>query len=196
MLGVVSSTAAVSVARPRRASPAGSGVAGRAERLARLARVAGAAALLVFHVGLFWSHLSAGRLFEPAVALRWGIGLLLIGLLVGLRRVGVPLFRGRRALVVWLLVALLHVSAAMPATSGSLTADSPADSALSLVVLPPAAGLVLAAGLLLLGALLARAWRLVPAPSRRCREERAVGRRPLVLTSNLAPRAPPVPVTC
>lgn len=169
---------------------------GRLARLTTSLRLGAAALLLVFHAALFWTHLSGGRLFEPAVALRWGIGFLLLGLLAALRRVGVPVLYGRRALVVWVLVALLHVSAAMPATSNSLTLDDPADITLSLVVLPQAAGIAFAAGLLLLSAMLARAWRL-PAPvTVPIRSGRGAGLRSRLVRPRLAPRAPPVPVTC
>jgi hypothetical protein len=170
--------------------------AGRLVRLAPTARLGAVAVLLVFHAALLWAHLASGRLFEPAVALRWGIGFLLLGLLVALRRVGVPVLYGRRALVVWVLLALLHVSAAMPATSAALTTNGPSGITLTLVVLPQASGMAFAAGLLPLGATLARAWRLpqpVARPVRRDREARLRSRR---IRPRLAPRAPPAPVTC
>jgi hypothetical protein len=170
--------------------------AGRLARLAARLRLGAVALLLVFHAALFWSHLVDGRLFEPAVALRWGVGFLLLGLLAALRRVGVPVLYGRRALVVWVLVALLHVSAAMPAASSSLTTDDPADITLSLVVLPQAAGLMFAVGLLLLGAMLARAWRLPRPAVQSVRLEGQARLRSRLLRPELAPRAPPAPVTC
>jgi hypothetical protein len=173
-----------------------SGAALQFSRLAVWLRVGAAALLLVFHAALFWMHLLSGRLFEPAVALRWGVGLLLIGLLWVLRRGGVPLLWGRRALVVWLLVALLHVSAARPATTDSMT-ETPVDATLSMMVLPPAMGLVLTAGLLLLAALALRGWR-VPAPAvRTCRSSVVPALRSGRSGPHLIPRAPPpVPVSC
>ena len=173
-------------------------VGGAAKQLSRLAvwlRVGAAAMLLAFHAVLLWTHLLSGRLFEPAVALRWGIGLLLLGLLWALRRAGVPLLWGRRALVVWVLVALLHVSAARPATADSMT-TSPVDETLSMVVLPPTAGLIFTAGLLLFGALIARRWR-VPAPAGRTWHSPVRPRLRSATTSpRLAPRAPPIPASC
>jgi hypothetical protein len=169
-------------------------VSRRAAAMATSLRLGVVALLLVFHAVLFWTHLIGGRLFEPAVALRWGIGFVLLGLLVGLRRIGVPLFWGRRALVVWVLVALLHVGAAMPVTAPSLTTDTPTDITLSIFVLPQAAGIAFAAGLLLLALRLARGWRLpvpIVRPVRRARGPRIST--PL-LSPRLAPRAPPVPV--
>jgi hypothetical protein len=171
---------------------------GAAKPLSRLAvslRVGAAGILLAFHGVLLWTHLVSGRLFEPAVAMRWSIGLLLLGLLWGLRRAGVPLLWGRRALVVWVLVALLHVSAARPATADSMT-TSPVDETLSMVVLPPAAGLIFTAGLLLFGALVARRWR-VPAPaSWICHAPVGPRLRPAATCPRLVPRAPPIPASC
>ncbi len=166
----------------------------RLRRLAAYVRIAAAAALLLFHVALFWMHLTQGRLMEPAVALRWGLALLLLGVLWLLRRVGVPLLWGRRALVLWVLVALLHVSAA-GAASDALT-TSPADAALSIVVLPPAAGLIFMAGVLLLGALAARGWRLPLPLTRPVRPSTGTRLRSAITSPRLAPRAPPLPVIC
>jgi hypothetical protein len=182
------------VARTRRLAPGA--LRGHLARMAVSLRLAAVVLLLVFHAGLLWTHIVGGRLFEPAVALRWGIGFLLLGLLVALRRVGVPVLWGRRALVVWVLVALLHVSAALPATATSLTTDDPADVALSLVVLPQAAGVAFAAGLLLLGAMLARAWRL-PAPVvRRATTARVPAVETRLARARISPRAPPVFLAC
>jgi hypothetical protein len=164
-------------------------------RVAGWARLAAFGALLAFHVVLLWSHVGSGRLFEPAVALRWTIGLVLLALLVALRRVGVPVLWGRRALVVWVLVALLHVNTT-PAASDSFTTTNPAATALSLVVLPPAAGLVFAAGLLLLAAMLARAWRLAAPSARLARPVHALRLRSHVHVASLLSRGPPVPACC
>jgi multisubunit Na+/H+ antiporter MnhB subunit len=89
----------------------------RVARGARLALAASfavsAVALVIFHLVLFWDQIADGRLLDPAVAVRWGVSALLLAALAALRRAGVPLLWGRRALVVWVLVALLHW-AAMP----------------------------------------------------------------------------------
>jgi hypothetical protein len=187
MLALVQFTAIVGLVCPS------SGAAARIRRLASSTALALAAMLVVFHVALFCTHLSQGRLLEPAVALRWVFGLMLLGALWALRRGGVPLLWGRRALVVWVLVAVLHAGAAVPTASDSLS-PSPGD-ALTLVVLPPAAGLIFAAAMLLLVAL-ARSWRLpVPLP-RPVRPARAARLRSAFTSPRLAPRAPPVSVTC
>lgn len=64
--------------------------------------------LLVFHGWLLWERMSAGELLQPAVGLRWAAALLLAWAWVAHRQRGLPLLRGRRALVLWLLAALLH----------------------------------------------------------------------------------------
>jgi hypothetical protein len=196
MLTVVESHAFSGERVSRRAAWPGGRAARHARRMAVWARLGLAGVLLGFHVALFWSHLDTGRLFEPGVALRWSVGVVLLGLLVGLRRVGVPVLWGRRALVVWVLVALLHVNTATPATSDSFTTASPAEIVLTLVVLPPAAGIVFAAGLLLLTTLLARAWRLQPPLAGLARPVRAARLRSEIHAAGLASRAPPVPPSC
>jgi hypothetical protein len=79
------------------------------------------AALVVFHGWLLWTHVAAGKAFEPATSLRW---LIAIGVLVGFRalsRHGLPLLFGRRAVVLWLLVILIHCHAVW--TGDAITVD-------------------------------------------------------------------------
>jgi hypothetical protein len=97
----------------------------RAETLVRtavqaLGRLA-FALLVLFHVCLLWTHLVAGRAFEPGTALRW---LVAAGVLAGFRalsRRGLPLVFGRRAVALWLLVILIHCHAVW--TGDLITAD-------------------------------------------------------------------------
>jgi hypothetical protein len=105
-------------------------------------------ALVVFHASILYNHLLDGRLADPGVAFRWVIGGLLAGSLVAFRRMGISLVRGRRALVIWVLVALLHVSTART-VSAPLFDLTPEDAAIMLVVLPAAAPVLLGAVLLL-----------------------------------------------
>jgi len=69
-------------------------------------------ALASFHAWLFWTHATSGRLHEPGTAIRWLLAALLLGGFIALRRLGLPVLFGRRALVLWLLVGLLHCHAA------------------------------------------------------------------------------------
>jgi len=65
-------------------------------------------ALLLLHGWLLWERMSAGELLHPPVALRWAAALPLALAWIVHRRRGLSPFRGRRALVLWLLAALLH----------------------------------------------------------------------------------------
>lgn len=71
----------------------------------------GAAALVVFHAWLLGLHVVSGRAFEPATALRWALAILVIAGFHALSRRGLPLFFGRRAVGLWLLVILIHCTA-------------------------------------------------------------------------------------
>jgi hypothetical protein len=102
------------------ARPAGTGLRAALRSRSRVARSAwaiargsvltGGLALVIFHIVLFRDRLVGGDLFDPAVALRWLAAVGLVSALEVLRRMGVPLARGRKAFVVWLLVVLLHAS--------------------------------------------------------------------------------------
>jgi hypothetical protein len=86
--------------------------AGLAAAAARALGQLGLAALVVFHVGLLGQHLFDGRALEPATAARWGLAALVLAGFRALSRRGLPLFVGRRAVGLWLLVVILHCSAA------------------------------------------------------------------------------------
>ncbi len=103
-----------------------------------------------FHAVLFFERLSSGQLLDPIALTRWIVGLVLVGVLLALKRSGVPLLWGRRALVFWTFVLFLHWSARAPAAPiGGF--DVPVDSTLVLVVLPAACSAAgLALGLLAL----------------------------------------------
>jgi hypothetical protein len=150
-----------------------------------------ALALVVFHLVLFWDQIGDGRLFDPAVAVRWAMSALLLLALTGLRRAGVPILWGRRALVVWVLVALLHW-AAMPAGAVGDIAKGGAQAAQVLFDLPMggAAALLLAASVMLLASLGARATARASC-ARRVRPFASSRDHAAVLSLHLASRAPP-----
>jgi uncharacterized membrane-anchored protein len=60
-----------------------------------------------FHLWLLGNQAWSGQLAEPDLILRWAAALALAGGLVALRRRGESLM-GRKAVVIWLLAALLH----------------------------------------------------------------------------------------
>ncbi len=84
-----------------------------------LLRIA-AAALVVYHAVLLWDRVASLTLLDPVIALRWAAAAALAFGLVRMQLAGVPLLAGRRALIVWTLVALLH--AGMAPGAGALAA--------------------------------------------------------------------------
>ena len=70
------------------------------------------AALAGFHVWLLGLHLLTGEAFEPTTAVRWALAALVLAGFRALSRRGLPLFSGHRAVGLWLLVVVIHASAA------------------------------------------------------------------------------------
>lgn len=68
-------------------------------------------ALGAFHVWLFGRQAMSGALASPEVLLKWIAALGLAAALIALRRSGISLVRGRKAVAVWVLAALLHAPA-------------------------------------------------------------------------------------
>jgi hypothetical protein len=77
------------------------------------------AVLVVFHVWLLAGHAWSGDLFEPRRLAGWLIAAGLAMAAVRLRRRSISIFSGRKAVVVWLLVALLHGPAVAQRFEGS-----------------------------------------------------------------------------
>jgi hypothetical protein len=152
-------------------------------RLAQISRVALAlisvAGLVGLHVRLLWLRVVEGTLWSPAIAGRWAAALLLCAAIALLRRAGIPLFWGRKALVLWLLVLVLHAAAAA----------APLEVDLAWAI-PAAATTVLCTLLFLLGPALPLGARLVE----RCRrlDPRAAVQRLRVWLPLVVPRPPPL----
>ena len=66
------------------------------------------AALIAFHLWVLGDQLWQGALSDPALAARWLVAGGLVWAAIALRRRGVSLVWGRRAVAVWSLTALLH----------------------------------------------------------------------------------------
>lgn len=117
-------------------------------------------ALLVgFHVWLFARDAWAGALADPGLLARWGAAAGLTWALWALRRRGVSLVRGRQAVAIWVLAAMLHA----PAFAGSVEVpEVPLAPVMATSVVSALAGAVTATGLLLLVWLIASLRR--PAP--------------------------------
>jgi hypothetical protein len=135
-------------------------VAGRDEAIAPRLRfvvsglgLVAVASLVLLHVSILWARITQGRLAEPVVALRWVAAAVLLVALLALRRRGVPLLWGRRALVFWLLVLVLHAGTGVPQESSPRLAPEQllfvlpaavAPACLLLVLLLPLVGAALA----------------------------------------------------
>jgi hypothetical protein len=103
-----------------------------------IARSAGAA-LAGFHAWLFVSQLADGRLqADPALILRWAAALGLASALIWLGREGTSLV-SRRAIVIWLLAALLHGPSVSARTADLQTLP---ETAASLVLATAVAGVL------------------------------------------------------
>jgi hypothetical protein len=131
----------------------------------------------------------------PATPMRV-VGVALFAAMIALRRAGVPLLWGRRALVVWLMVTLLHVGAFKAAEPAMTALDAAADVALTLFTVPsPVATIALLASLLLaLASLRSRPRGARPSGAaflrRRNHDDRLT---PRCRRSPLPSRAPPLP---
>jgi hypothetical protein len=116
--------------------------------------------LVVFHGWLFGSQAWDGQLTDLSLVIRWLIaGGLVLGLR-SLRRRGAPMFWGRRAVALWLLAAVLHGPAL--AERVGVTMDGPALPEIVATLAQVSATAAVAAGLLMLLALLLGARRRAP----------------------------------
>ncbi|HEX6323107.1 MAG TPA: hypothetical protein VFZ36_05225 [Vicinamibacterales bacterium] len=105
-----------------------------------------ALALGLLHAWIFVRQAAAGSL-TPETLLKWIAAAGLLAALVALRRQGVSLFRGRRAVAVWVLAALLHA----PAIGERLTAlETPALPEAAIALSQALASAASLAGVLLL----------------------------------------------
>ena len=69
----------------------------------------GAGAILaLFHVWLLSGQLWTGEFADPGRLFRWLFAFALLGALVALKRQGASVWRGRKAVAVWMLAVLLH----------------------------------------------------------------------------------------
>jgi len=89
--------------------------------LGRLAFVA----LVVFHAWVLGIHLLQGKAVEPDTAVRWVVAVVVLIGFRALSRRGLPLFSGRHAVVLWLLVVLIHCGAAWGGAAASFEAGLP-----------------------------------------------------------------------
>jgi hypothetical protein len=90
-------------------------VSARSDDLARMAMRAAArlalTILVAFHAWLLWTHLVGGKALEPQIAVRWIVAAVVLVGFRALQRRGMSLFWGKRAVVLWLLVVVIHCHA-------------------------------------------------------------------------------------
>jgi hypothetical protein len=154
-------------------------------RMLRTVVTASVALLVLFHAWLFGAQLVDGELADAGLLARWAAAGLLTAALWGLRRRGVPLFRGRRAIAIWLLAAVLHGPAALDHL------NSPQVPVPDVIVALAELGSILIATGLLAGALRRRFAQPVPA-RRRVPPAAPVFAACLAASrAHLAPRPPP-----
>lgn len=101
------------------------------------AAIAAAAYLLYLHSFLLAERLSDLSIFEPVVAVKWIASLLILAVLLKFRLAGIPLLKGRKALVVWMLVLLLHCQTSAP-IGPEVSAEFAAQQNVWLIFLLPA----------------------------------------------------------
>jgi hypothetical protein len=116
----------------------------------------GAGALLVlFHAWLLAGQAWDGQLADPALILRWAAAGAIVAALFALRRTGASMFRGRKAVAIWLLAALLHGPAAARHIEG-LGEPALPEFVATLTQIAVASGAALGLGWLLLRAIARR----------------------------------------
>ena len=146
-----------------------------------------AAALVAFHVWVLGDQLWQGALADPVLAARWLLAGALFGALAALRRRGVSIVWGRRAVAIWSLAALLHGPVILDRADVTAAAILPEIAAtLAQATLLTAAGL----GLALLLSRLNRHRRNAGQGRRPARTIRTSATRISAFTV-LAPRPPP-----
>lgn len=101
------------------------------------AATAAAAYLLYLHSLLLAERLSDLSILEPVVAVKWIASLLILVVLLKFRLAGIPLLKGRKALVVWMLVLLLHCQISAP-IGPEVSAEFAAQQNVWLIFLLPA----------------------------------------------------------
>lgn len=144
---------------------------------------------MAFHLWLLTSQLWGGELVDLSLVTRWLIaGGLLLGLR-GLRLHGASIFWGRKAIALWVLVALLH-GPALVEHFGTKGAPTTSDV---VAVLAPVAAAVVGAGLVLLLAIVPGTRRSdLPFRPRRILEPAWAGPRSHDCRLLRAPRPPPI----
>ncbi|MEI6667156.1 MAG: hypothetical protein WCP29_03295 [Acidobacteriota bacterium] len=113
------------------------------------------AMLGAFHGWLLWTHLVGGKALEPRTAVRWVVAALVLVGFRALQRHGLSLFWGKRAIVLWLLVVVLHCHAVWNGEPVTVQLGVPESISLLAQLTAPAASILGLLCFALIGALLA-----------------------------------------
>jgi hypothetical protein len=106
--------------------------------------------LVMFHAWLFVGQAWDGQLTDVPLVVRWLVAAGLLVVLRSFRRRGVSIVRGRRAIAVWVLAALLHG----PALADRMGVDAPVIPDVVAALAPVSASVVLASLFVLLALVL------------------------------------------
>jgi hypothetical protein len=146
------------------------------------------AILAGFHVRLFGLHVVTGEAFEPTTAVRWALAALVLAGFRALSRRGLPLFVGRRAVGLWLLVVVIHASAAWDGGGAAFGAALP-ETATALAQVAASAAVL---GALLVTAFAARAGRFAAGCAGRAAPALVAGLPSSGFAFSFSPRPPPL----
>jgi hypothetical protein len=108
--------------------------------------------LVAFHASLVWTHLVGGKALEPQTAARWIVAVVVLVGFRALQRHGLSLFWGKRAVVLWLLVVVIHCHAVWSGEPVTVALGVPETVTLLTQLTAPAAAVL---GLFFLGLLAA-----------------------------------------
>ena len=146
------------------------------------------AILAGFHVWLLGLHLVTGEAFEPTTAVRWALAAVVLAGFRALSRRGLPLFFGRRAVGLWLLVVVIHASAAWDGGGVAFGAAIPE----SVTALAPLSAVAAVLGALLVTALAARNRRFSAGQAGRPTPALVAGLLSTGVACLFSPRPPPL----
>lgn len=145
--------------------------------------------MVAFHAWLLWTHLIGGKTLEPRTAVRWIVAAVVLVGFRALQRRGLSLFWGKRAVVLWLLVVVIHCHAVWSAETIPVELGIPETiTALAQLTAP----VVTVLGLFVLGLLAARLTRWTAAAPLFAHPVRVAGVPASGYLFTFSPRPPPL----
>ena len=145
--------------------------------------------LVAFHAWLLWTHLAGGKALDPQTAARWVVAAIVLVGFRALQRHGLSLFWGKRAVVLWLLVVVIHCHAVWGGAPVTVELGIPETITLLAQMTAPAATIL---GLFFLGLFAALTARWAAAALRDEEPSRLAGLPASGYLFRFSPRPPPV----